>query len=180
MNATVEVSPTATTNCGCKADWEKHCNFGHYKKHSHCSGGPSPAGSSVPDGCCFNYWWEDPTAEHGITNLTWPSPDDDSSYLADSFERFIAGRDSAGHLPFLAQISFHNCHEPFIGTNASREACASGATCRPPDAGAAPYGDKELDYYACLNELDRSVGRVLAALDAHGYRNDTLVWFATE
>ena len=136
MNATVEVSPTATTNCGCNAEWEKNCNFGHYKKHNHCSGGPSPAGPSVPNGCCFNYWWDDPLAEHGVANLTWPSPDDDSSYLADSFERFVARR--AGE-PFLAQISFHNCHIPFIGTNASRVACQNGSACRLPDAGAPPY-----------------------------------------
>ena len=38
----------------------------------------------------------------------------------------------------------------------------------------------ELDYYACLNELDRSVGRVLAALDEAGVRDDTLVWMTTD
>ena len=177
MNATVEVSPTATTNCGCNAEWEKSCNFGHYKKHNHCSGGPSPGGPTVPNGCCFNYWWDNASAPHGVSNLTWPSPDDDSSYLADSFERFLGRR--AGR-PFVAQISFHNCHIPFIGTNASRAACQAGETCRPPAPGAAPYTDAELDYYACLNELDGSVGRVLAALDKGGYRDDTLVWFTTE
>ena len=28
MNATVEVSATATANCQCKPEWEKLCNFG--------------------------------------------------------------------------------------------------------------------------------------------------------
>ena len=28
MNATVEVSPTATTNCECNAEWQDNCNYG--------------------------------------------------------------------------------------------------------------------------------------------------------
>ena len=32
MNATVEVAPTATTNCECNADWQKNCDYGHYGK----------------------------------------------------------------------------------------------------------------------------------------------------
>ena len=111
-------------------------------------------------------------------NLTQPVPGNEAEdYIADSFGRFLGG---LGGRPFVAQISFHNCHIPFIGTNASRAACQAGQTCRPPAPGAAPYTDAELDYYACLNELDGSVGRVLAALDKGGYRDDTLVWFTTE
>ena len=37
---------------------------------------------------------------HGIANLTWPAPEDDARYLADSFRRFLASR---GGTPFLAQ-----------------------------------------------------------------------------
>ena len=67
MNATVEVAPTATTNCQCKAEWLENCDFGHYGKPNHC----------FPHGeCCFNYWWDDPMAPHGVTNLTWPTPPD--------------------------------------------------------------------------------------------------------
>ncbi len=29
MNATVEVAPTATTNCECKEEWYDQCDFGH-------------------------------------------------------------------------------------------------------------------------------------------------------
>ncbi len=67
MNATIEVAPTATTNCQCKAEWLELCDFGHYHRPNHC----------YPDGeCCFNYWWDDPMAPHGVTNLTWPTPPD--------------------------------------------------------------------------------------------------------
>jgi hypothetical protein len=51
MNATIEVAPTATTNCQCKAEWMDSCDFGHYNQSNHC----------YPEGeCCFNYWWDDP------------------------------------------------------------------------------------------------------------------------
>lgn len=57
--------------------------------------GPDP--NSKP-GCCFNYWWNDDDADHGITNLTEASPDDDAVYNADSFIRFAEAQAGA---PFL-------------------------------------------------------------------------------
>ena len=72
----------------------------------------------------------------------WPTPIDDSLYLSDSFERFLRSRRGA---PFLAQISFHNCHIPFLGTPEARKQCADGVTCRPAPEGA-PYTEAELDY----------------------------------
>lgn len=80
----------------------------------------------------------------------------------------------------MAQISFHNCHIPFIGTDETRAACAANETCRPPDAGAPAYTFAELDYYACLTELDSAVGRVLSTLETHGYSENTMVWFTTD
>ena len=113
---------------------------------------------SAKKGCCFNYWWNDARAPHGVANLTRPSPPDDAAYLADAFVRFLERQRGA---PFLAQISFHNCHVPFVGTAARRAACAGGAACAPPLPGAAAYSDDELDFYACLTELDHAVGAVL-------------------
>lgn len=180
MNATVEVAPTATANCGCNADWEKTCNFGHYGKHTHCSGGIGPAGDAVPNGCCFNYWWEDPGSPHGVTNLTNPSYDDDASYLAESFEIFLDSRQGS---PFAAQISFHSCHIPYIGTAQARRDCQNGKTCRATNGhGNSPgnFTDFQLDFYSCMTELDGAVGRVLAALDSRGYYENTFIWFTTD
>lgn len=180
MNATVEVSPTATTNCGCNADWEKKCNFGHYGAHNHCSGGPGPGGPTVKNGCCFNYWWGDETAPHGITNLTNPSYDDDSSYLAEAFIGFLESRQGK---PFAAQVSFHNCHIPYIGTAAARKDCKDGKTCQPTNRhGDSPenFTSFELDFYACLSELDASVGRILDKLVETGYYENTFIWFTTD
>jgi len=180
MNATVEVAPTATANCGCNADWEKTCNFGHYHEHNHCGGGPGPGGPTVPNGCCFNYWSEDPSAAHGVTNLTNPSYDDDSDYLAEAFLIFLESRQSK---PFAAQVSFHNCHVPYIGTAQARQDCKDGKTCRPTNRhGEAPanFSDFELDYYACMSELDKAVGRILDALTEKGYYENTFIWLATD
>ena len=49
----------------------------------------------------------DANEDHGVTNYTKPVPQDDTEYLTDSFDRFIAARDGN---PFMAQVSFHNCH----------------------------------------------------------------------
>lgn len=170
MNATVEVAPTATLNCQCRKDWIKTCNFGHYNRSNHC----------IPEHkCCFNYWWDDPLSPHGVANLTWPTPDDDSLYLADSFTRFLDSRKREGK-PFYAQISFHNCHIPYIGIKEAKEACARGETCRPPRPGEPPYSDDELDYYACLNQLDNAVGIILDTVKESGYYDNTMIWFTAD
>jgi hypothetical protein len=127
---------------------------------AHCSGSQGPDPKANP-GCCFNYWWESEEAEHGVTNLTNPSPDDDASYNAESFIGFLDRQQGA---PFMAQISFHNCHVPFIGTAERKASCNSSESCNPALPGANPYSDEELDFYACLNEFDNAVGRVLDAL----------------
>ncbi len=177
MNATVEVAPTMTTNWQCTKEWDAHANFGHYGAPNHCAGGPNPGGSSLPDGCCFNYWRGDPDAPHGVSNQTTATVEDDSLHLSDAFHNFVASR---GGAPFFAQLSFHNCHIPFLGNNATRDACARGETCAPPAAGAPPYTFSELDFYSCLTLLDGAVGRVLDTLEGAGYRDDTMVWFTTD
>lgn len=53
--------------------------------------------------------------------------------------------------------------------------CSNNASCVPPLAGSEPYGDEELDFYACLNEFDNSVGTVLSALKRLGYYENTMI-----
>ena len=58
MNATVEVAPTATTNCECKEEWYEQCDFGHDGGPTHCGGQGNPGGGPpLKPGCCFNYWY---------------------------------------------------------------------------------------------------------------------------
>jgi arylsulfatase A-like enzyme len=178
FNATVEVAPTVTTNHQCNVEWNRSVDYGHYGRPNHCAGGPNPGGGGLPAGCCFNYWWDNATAApHGVTNLSWPTPYDDAEYIVDAFDRFLGRRSGA---PFLAHLSFHNCHEPFIASTARREACANGTSCRPPAEGEPPYTSNELDYFGCLMMLDDAVGAALAALESHGYAHDTLTWFTTD
>jgi arylsulfatase A-like enzyme len=177
FNATVEVAPTMTTNYQCNTEWNKSVDYGHYGKPNHCNGGPNPGGGGLEAGCCFNYWWDDAASPHAVLNLSWPTPSDDAEYVVDSFDRFLSRR--AGS-PFLAHLSFHNCHEPFIGSAARRSACASGETCTSPAAGEPPYTSMELDFFACLQSLDDAVGATLGLLDKQGYAEDTLTWFTTD
>lgn len=80
------------------------------------------------------------------------------------------------------QLAFHNCHIPFVGTPVQRELCQNGTTCTE-SASSGPLAnltDTQLDFYACLNELDGAVGRVLDAMDRLGYGGNTLTWLATD
>ena len=179
FNSTVEVAPTGYTNCQCKQEWAATCYFGHNDAGTHCQGGPGPD-PDAGKGCCFNYWWEDATKEHGISNLTEPVPGNEAElYVADSFDRFLGG---LGGKPFVAQLSFHNCHIPFVGTPDARELCRNGTTCTETAASGplANLSSAQMDFYACLNELDGAVGRVLDDLDARGYGHNTLTWLATD
>jgi len=178
FNSTVEVAPTGTTNCQCKQEWHENCLYGHYGKMTHCGGGPGPD-PTADHGCCFNYWWDDADGDHGISNLTNPIPPDETLYISDSFDRFLDGLDGK---PFVGQLAFHNCHIPFVGTPEQRELCQNGTTCTE-SASSGPLlnlSDAQLDFYACLNELDHAVGRVLDALDTYGYGHNTLTWLATD
>ena len=177
FNATVGVAPTVTANAQCRVQWNRTVDYGHYGKPTHCSGEGNPGGGGLPAGCCFNYWADAPGQEHGVVNQSTPTPYDDSYHVTSAFSSFV--RDRAGR-PFFAELAFHNCHIPFIASSAARKACASGLTCTPPAVGAPPYTDAELDYFGCLTALDAAVGRVLATLDEHSYRMDTLVWFTTD
>ena len=224
FNATIECGRTMTMNCLCKPDWHKHCLYGHYD-------GPSSSWCPVNDDddddddaeaaelCCSNYWWDDPYSPHGVSNMTWQTPDDDASYLVDSFERFLVstgpgyeeeglqnnddGEDddilgattttttsssssslpTHGHQrPWLAQISFHNCHIPFVGSDRIKKECSSdnSTVCRPPLAGQPPYTDEELDYYACLIQLDVAVGQILDLLHQRNEYDNTMIWLTSD
>lgn len=187
MNATVEVAPTATTNCECQEDWRAACDFGHDGKPEHCNGGGFGPDPAAPKGCCFNYWWNDENAEHGVTNLTNASPDNDArDYVAQSLIGFIEAQ-AAKNAPFMAQASFHNCHIPFIATPAERESCNSSESCLAPTGGDASsgraggaYTSGELDFYGCLNEFDQGMGNIIATLKRLGYYDNTMIWFTTD
>lgn len=73
----------------------------------------------------------------------------------------------------------HQCHIPYIGTPEEEKKCNDSTSCKPPLTGAPEYTSAEVDFYACLNQLDESVGVMLDALKANGYYENTMVWFTT-
>ena len=88
--------------------------------------------------------------------------------------------DDAG---FVAQLSFHNCHIPFVGAAATVSACRDGDGCLPENRQGQPksnYSAAQLDFYACLLELDAAVGAVLRDLRDFKRYDDTLVYFTTD
>ena len=88
--------------------------------------------------------------------------------------------DDAG---FVAQLSFHNCHIPFVGAAATVAACRDGDGCLPENRQGQPknnYSAAQLDFYACLLELDAAVGAVLRDLRDFKRYDDTLVYFTTD
>jgi arylsulfatase A-like enzyme len=66
-------------------------------------------------------------------------------------------------------------HIPFIGTSYWRNECSAGRSCKPGN-----YSDVQLDFFACLNELDAAVGRVLDTLERQDYRENTMLWLTTD
>ena len=111
---------------------------------------PLPGCSRSAGDCCYNYWWRNDSAPHGVSNLSHPVPEDYASYLADSFTRFLERRAASGNKPFLANLAYHNNHIPYVATNASRGACSAGKSCRAssPSAGnkAADFNGAQLDF----------------------------------
>jgi len=112
-----------------------------------------------------------------MTHPSFSLGGDDSLFLAIAFSDFL---NSLNGKPFMAQISFHNCHIPYVGTLERRASCLANQTCNASRAPHFPYSEAQLDFYACLSELDNSIGVVLKSLDDLGYRQNTMIWFTTD
>eukprot|EP00028_Trichosphaerium_sp_Am-I-7-wt_P009383 CAMPEP_0168513646 /NCGR_PEP_ID=MMETSP0405-20121227/3607_1 /TAXON_ID=498012 /ORGANISM="Trichosphaerium sp, Strain Am-I-7 wt" /LENGTH=410 /DNA_ID=CAMNT_0008532559 /DNA_START=216 /DNA_END=1445 /DNA_ORIENTATION=+ len=162
FNMTIEVAPTATTNCKCKKEWEDTCMVGHYGPNSHYN--------TLRD--CCNYWWENSTAPEGVFNASIPVGKNDAEFLVDSFESFLTERNGD---PFLSMIWFHNNHIPYIALNKTRQDCADGKTCPKGD-----YSSAQLDYYGAEVELDEQIGRIRKLLKTQGYADNTMIWFTSD
>ena len=149
--------------------WAGHYGTVEHKTQSHCWGGkngsnapPNHGCSRSPNSCCYNYWWRNDSAQHGVSNLSYvrvvdtvcfaytcrrlidlslinryPVPTDDAIYIAESFIGLLRKRVAAGNKPFLAQLSYHNNHIPYVATSTAKADCTAGKTCKPvsPSAG---------------------------------------------
>ncbi|MBX3732026.1 MAG: sulfatase [Verrucomicrobiae bacterium] len=104
--------------------------------------------------------------------------------LAAETGRFIAGRKDG---PFLAYFAFYDVHTPLMAREDLRQKYAA----RRERLGLAERWGREeprdvrlsqdhVVYAAIVEAMDAAVGRVLAALDAHGLRESTVVLFTSD
>lgn len=164
--ATAQVAPSSTSNCGCVMTVPgagQNCNLGHYEGSGHSNPGPWLE--------CDQYLSFNATGSGalGATHLTsaagvmqsvqYVTPVDDAEFLVDNLLLFIDDALAQGK-PFLAQVSFHHNHIPYIS---------------PPEFRAlyANYTLNEQDYYGGLSCVDAQVGRLRTALRARGIADTT-------
>jgi arylsulfatase A-like enzyme len=160
--ATPQVGATSTLNCGCLETVPgagQGCNLGHYN-----GTGPVPDVTHLE---CNQYFYS--TANGNQTELEsyqQVSPVDDQEFLVDQFEAFATAAVKAG-TPFLAQISFHSVHIPYVAPPAFRAMYAN-------------LSENEQDYYGTLTSLDAQVGRIRALLQTLGIYENTWLSFAAD
>ncbi|MBL8726721.1 MAG: sulfatase [Planctomycetes bacterium] len=127
-----------------------------------------------------------PAHTHAVPGL--PSGVGPGDYLADVqaevAARLIRGARN-GAQPFYLQLSFFAVHTPIEAKAADverqRTARRDRLAALPPDARAAHEDARPRPAFAAMLEnLDSAVGTVLAALDAAGLANDTLVVFTSD
>jgi arylsulfatase A-like enzyme len=155
--ATPQVAPTSTANCGCiytvPGAGGENCNIGHYEGAGH-----STQGNYLE---CDQYFTNfNGTANATMQPLREVSPVDDAEFLVDALETFIVNA-VANNTPFFAQLSFHNCHIPYIAPPAFRAQYAG------------QFDLNHQDYYGCLTDVDAQVGRIRALLSALGVQQNT-------
>ena len=97
-----------------------------------------------------------------------------TTLLGDRAVQVIDGY-AAGKQPFLLSLHFSAPHWPWEGPNDQAESeRLIGQSIRHYDGGS------QAAYRAIILELDRQVGRVLDALQAHGLERDTIVIFTSD
>ena len=139
-------------------------------------------------------------AGHGQPVKKEPSRTHSSELFGNAAESFVQ---SLGDEPFFAWVAFTAPHDPRQPPDGFRERFVG---CEPPppenflpehpfDNGELKIRDEKLlgwprsreqisaalaDYYACIEGMDAQIGRVIAALDAKGRLDDTIILFTSD
>jgi len=138
--------------------------------------------------------------DHGQPVKTEPSQTHSSELFGDAAEAFVQ---SLGDEPFFAWVAFTAPHDPRQPPEGFRERFA-GREPLPPknflpehpfDNGELKIRDEKLlgwprsreqisaalaDYYACIEGMDAQIARVIAALEAKGRLDDTIILFTSD
>ena len=179
MTTQAEAS-NSMTNCGC-----------FHKNHSHPGRKPNGGYSDlVPlgdhcvvgsgfesDWCypCTDYFYPNASDPRGVSALseTVKVPGDDSTFLIDRFELFLAKQISAAN-PWLAHICFHAIHEPHPAMPEFWDMYATPGTNR----GDPNYRDP--DYLGALTMWDVQIGRLMSMLKEKGVADSTAIFYTAD
>ncbi len=144
----------------------------------------------------FDYWIGFTSQGEYFRNTYWANGEWRLSYeyvtdeLTQYAENFIVGQ--TGDPPFLLIVSHKAVHEPFLPAPRHRhryvDAEFAGGHDPRDDLDSKPVlggrdlrGDREhmiREYHRCLLAVDESVGRILAALEARGILDETVIVYA--
>jgi len=186
-HATVAVTPSSTTNCGCSAEWASEgciAGGGKYVNHTihNTSGAFFEQGMHEGQGYFFNaldcqtFWraapgadpekCADPTAmdRSCVANYTKKIPGDLTRFDVSLFESFLQKNATA---PFLAYVALSTNHKPHYALPQWYHAYND------------TLGRLAGDYLGTLSQMDDSLGVLRRLLAKHGIENNTMFWFST-
>jgi hypothetical protein len=185
-HATIAVSPSSDTNCGCSSRWARAgcvAGGGRYVNHSitPTSGPLFDKGMHEGKGYfysaeeCQTFWaraegagayCKDPMQMDRacVVNYTRFIPGDLTMFDVTTFETFLKKNASA---PFLAYLALSTNHVPHYALPEWFHAYK--------DALGKPAGD----YLGTLSQMDNSLGVLRGVLRKYGVESNTMVWFST-
>lgn len=188
-HATIAVTPSSTTNCGCKTEWafeDLGCiaGGGRYVHHAiHPTNGTFfDKGMSEGKGYfydaldCQTFWTSannsgsyclDPVKidRDCVTNYSTKIPGDLTLYDVGLFEDFLQQSPTT---PFLAYIALSTNHVPHYALPEWFHAYKD------------VFGNPAGDYLGTLSQMDDSLGKLRAVLEKYNVADNTMVWFSTD
>ena len=193
-HATIAVTPTSTTNCGCRTEWSTEgqgCiagggEFVHHAIHN-TSGKFFDRGMHEGKGYFYNavdcqtFWTSakpedvaegincsDPTQidRSCVSNYSKFIPGDLTLFDAQLFDSFLS--QDTQNTPFLAYIALSTNHVPHYALPEWYHAYND------------TFGKPAGDYLGSLSQMDHSLGILRRILTKHGVENNTMVWFTTD
>ena len=178
MTTQAEAS-NSMTNCGCFRTNHTHPG----KKPNGGYGDITPHGDQcvvgsgfASDWCypCTDYFYPNASDPRGVSALseTTKIPGDDSTFLIDRFELFLA-KQLAAKNPWLAHICFHAIHEPHPAMPKFWNMYATPGTNR----GDPNYRDP--DYLGALTMWDDQIGRLMGLLKDQGVAESTAIFYVS-
>jgi hypothetical protein len=111
---------------------------------------------------CTDYFTpnaSDPRGVSGLQDVSHKIPGDDSAFIVDMFEAFLA-RQVAAKASFYAHLCFHSIHEP-----------------HPAMPEFYHMYENDPDYLGTLTQMDTQFGRLLGLLQDHKVTNDTVILY---